>query len=231
MDRPVKNSPKLLDQLREQIRLKHYSFKTEQSYVQWVKRYILFHNKRHPKDMGEEEITRFLSQLAIENEVSASTQNQALSAIIFLYRHVLNKNLGEFRNMVWAKRPKRLPVVLTRSEVKMILDNIPGVSWLIASLLYGSGLRLNECLKLRVKDIDFEKGQILIRSAKGEKDRFTVLPSSIMMPLKQHLLKVQKLHQQDLQNGYGRVQLPNAIERKYPKASEEWGWQYIFPAD
>lgn len=230
MEEQEKRPPKLLDQLRERVRIKHYSYKTEQSYVQWVKRYILFHNKRHPKDMGEQEITQFLSHLAIKQNVSASTQNQALCAIVFLYKHVLNKALGEFTKIVWAKRPKRLPVVLSREEVKEILENISGTIWLVVSLLYGSGLRLNECLKLRVKDIDFEYNQLLIRSAKGGKDRYTLLPNIIKTTLQQHLLKVQKLHQQDLKNGYGNVHLPYAIERKYPKASKEWGWQYVFPS-
>ena len=230
MDEQEKRPPKLLDQLRELLRIKHYSYKTEQSYVRWVKRYILFHNKRHPKDMGEQEITQFLSHLAIKQNVSASTQNQALCAIVFLYKHVLNKAPGEFTKIVWAKRPKRLPVVLSREEVKEILENISGTIWLVVSLLYGSGLRLNECLKLRVKDIDFEYNQLLIRSAKGGKDRYTLLPNIIKTTLQQHLLKVQKLHQQDLKNGYGNVHLPYAIERKYPKAAKEWGWQYAFPS-
>jgi len=231
MDEQEKRPPKLLDQQRERIRIKHYSYKTEQSYVQWVKRYILFHNKRHPKDMGEKEIAQFLSHLAMKENVSASTQNQALCATVFLYKHVLKKELGEFSNIVWAKRPKRLPVVLTREEVKEILENLSGVSWLVVGLLYGSGLRLNECLKLRVKDVDFGYNQIVICSGKGEKDRRTVLPNNVIIPLRQHLIKVKEVRERDLEAGYGKVYLSYAIERKYPNAAKEWDWQYIFPAN
>jgi len=231
MDEQEKRPPKLLDQLHERIRIKHYSYKTEQSYVQWVKRYILFHNKRHPKDMGEKEIAQFLSHLAMKENVSASTQNQALCATVFLYKHVLKKELGEFSNIVWAKRPKRLPVVLTREEVKEILENLSGVSWLVVGLLYGSGLRLNECLKLRVKDVDFGYNQIVICSGKGEKDRRTVLPNNVIIPLRQHLIKVKEVRERDLEAGYGKVYLSYAIERKYPNAAKEWDWQYIFPAN
>jgi len=231
MEEQGKKPPKLLDQLRERVRLKHYSYKTEQSYVQWVKRYILFHNKRHPKDMGEKEIAQFLSHLAVNENVSASTQNQALSAIVFLYRQVLKIELGEFTDIVWAKQPKRLPIVLTKEEVKEIIDNLSGVSWLVISLLYGSGLRLNECLDLRIKDIDFHYNQILVRSGKGGKDRYTILPNNVKKPLQDHIQKVQKLHEKDLKDGYGTVNLPNAIQRKYPNAAREWGWQYVFPAN
>jgi len=230
MEAQEKKPPKLLDQVRESVRLRHYSYKTEKSYIQWVKRYILFHNKRHPKDMGEKEIVQFLTHLAVEENVSASTQNQALSAIVFLYRHVLKIELGEFGDIVWAKRPKRLPVVLTKDEVKEIIDNISGVSWLVISLLYGSGLRLNECLNLRIKDIDFHYNQILVRSGKGGKDRYTILPNNVKKQLQEHIQKVQKLHEKDLKDGYGNVHLPNAIQRKYPNAAKEWDWQYVFPA-
>lgn len=231
MDEQEKRPPKLLDQLRELLKKKHYSYKTEQSYVQWVKRYISFNNKRHPKDMGEQEITQFLSHLAVKENVSASTQNQALCAIVFLYRHVLNKELGKFSKIVRAKRPKRLPVVLTRKEVKEILENISGASWLVVSLLYGSGLRLNECLKLRVKDVDFAHNQIIIRSGKGEKERRTFLPNNVITSLRQHLIKVKEIHERDLEAGYGKVYLPYTIERKYPDPAKEWDWQYIFTAN
>jgi len=180
--------------------------------------------------MGEQEITQYLTHLAMEDNVAASTQNQALCAIVFLYKHVLNQKMGEFSNIVWAKRPKRLPVVLTRDEVKEILENISGVSWLVVSLLYGSGLRLNECLDLRIKDIDFKYSQILVRSGKGGKDRYTILPNNTKKSLQEHLRKVQQLHEKDIKEGYGSVHLPYAIQRKYPKAAKEWAWQYIFPS-
>ena len=222
--------PKLLDQLREALRIRHYSSKTEQSYVQWVKRYIIFHNKRHPSEMGEGEIRQFLNHLAVDKQVTASTQNQALCAIIFLYKYVIEKEPGEFRNVIWAKKSIRLPVVLTREEVRAIIENLTGDNRLVVSLLYGSGLRLNECLGLRVKDIDFANSLIIVRAAKGDKDRSTILAENLKPALMQQMERVKILHQNDLAEGYGIVSLPNAIDRKYPNCGREFAWQYIFPA-
>jgi integron integrase len=225
---PVKT--KLLDQVRHAIRARHYSIRTEEAYVNWIKRFVLFHNKRHPQEMGVEEINQFLSHLAVKNNVAASTQNQAMCAILFLYKNILNRDLGRIDNLVWAKKPKRLPVVLTREEVKQLLAQLSGVKWLMANLLYGSGLRLMECLRLRVKDIDFGYRQIIIRDAKGQKDRVTMLPQKLIEPLQQQIRKLKKLHDQDLQNGFGAVWLPGALEKKYPNAIREFGWQYVFPS-
>lgn len=222
--------PKLLDQLRSQLRLRHYSIRTEQAYLHWVRRFILFHNKRHPAQMAEPEISEFLSHLAEDKNVAASTQNQALSAILFLYRDVLGIALRQIENVERAKKPARLPVVFTREEVRAVLAHLEGSKWLIASLLYGSGLRLMECLRLRVKDIDFQYGQITVRDGKGGKDRVTTLPDPLREPLLRHLERVKALHQLDLRQGYGQVYLPFALERKYPNASRQWGWQYVFPA-
>jgi integron integrase len=222
--------PKLLDQVREAIRTRHYSPRTEKSYVHWIKRLIFFHGKRHPAEMGENEIAQFLSSLASELHVSASTQNQALNAILFLYREVLRKEIGYINGVVRAKRPHRLPVVLTRHEVKSILGVLDYSDWLIAVLLYGAGLRLMECLQLRVKDIDFTNNQIVIRAGKGDKDRHTMLPVAVKEPLAKHLELMKEQHRSDLERGIGRVTLPNALERKYPNAGKEWGWQWVFPA-
>ena len=227
---PTVQKPKLLDQVREAIRTRHYSPKTEESYAHWIKRFIFFHNKRHPAEMGEKEIAQFLSSLASELHVSASTQNQALNAILFLYRNVLRKEIGYVEGVIRAKRPNRLPVVLTRQEMKSILGILDGVEWLMAMLLYGAGLRLMECLQLRVKDIDFTSNQILVRSGKGNKDRHTMLPAAVKDVLYKHLKDVKRLHEEDLQKGLGRVVLPNALDRKYPNADKEWGWQWVFPA-
>jgi integron integrase len=204
--------------------------RTEEAYVSWIKRFILFHGKRHPLQMGEDEVTRFLSALAVHRHVSGSTQNQALCVLIFLYRHVLGLNLGWVEDVVRAKRPQRLPVVLTRPEVKMLLGALPGVHWIMASLLYGAGLRLLDCLRLRVKDIDFASHQILLREGKGKKDRRTMLPAAVQEPLTAHLDHVRQLHQHDLAQGFGRVYMPDALQRKYPHANSEWGWQWVFPA-
>ncbi len=228
--RPQHQKPKLLDQVRAKIRLKHYSIRTEQCYVDWIKRYIFFHGKRHPLEMAEHEIEQFLNDLAVEKKVSASTQNQALSAVVFLYREVLNKEIGWMDNLERAKQPQRLPVVLTETEVRNVLAQLDGRNWLMASLLYGAGLRLMECLRLRVKDIDFEYRQITVRDGKEDKDRITMLPESSAELLKHQLEKSRILHQQDLAAGYGAVYLPYALERKYKNASREWGWQYVFPA-
>lgn len=214
--------PRLLDQVRHAIRLKHYSLKTEKSYIHYIRDYILFHNKQHPKDMGAEEIRAYLTHLAVQQNVAASTQNVALSALLFLYRHVLQIELPYIDGIERAKTPERVPVVFTRSEVKAILSQLDGMHHLVASLLYGSGLRLNEGLQLRVKDIDFEYRQVTVRDGKGEKDRVTMLPGSSIAPLKQQLEKTRQLHQQDLALGYGAVYLPYALERKYPNANREW---------
>ncbi len=230
MSEQIKKPPKLLDQVREKIRVKHYSYRTEQAYVQWVKRFILFHNKKHPKDMGEKEITQFLSHWAVNRNISASTQNQALCAIVFLYKHVLNKDLNEFGNIQWAKRPKRLPVVFSKNEMRQILDEMSGIYKVMATLLYGAGLRLTECLQLRVKDIDFDYQQITVRSGKGEKDRVTVLPESVTEPLKKHINKVIDIHDKDIQEGYDSVYMPYALDRKYPNAGKEIGWHFLFPS-
>jgi integron integrase len=222
--------PRLLDQISAKLRLKHYSKRTEEAYIRWIKRFIFFHKKRHPKDMGEKEISAFLTHLAVKGKVAASTQNQAMNAIVFLYREILNRDLGEFSNVVRAKRPAKLPVVFTREEVRRVLKKLDGTYKLIAGLMYGSGLRLMECLRLRVKDVDFAMNQIVVRDGKGEKDRVTMLPASLKQLLQLHLNKVKALHEEDLHQGYGEVYLPYALERKYPNAAREWAWQYLFPA-
>jgi integron integrase len=222
--------PRLLDQVRQVIRIRHYSIRTEQAYVQWVRRFILFHGKRHPREMGAAEVTAYLSHLAIARNVSASTQNQALNAILFLYRDVLKIKLPWLEQVQRAKKPQHLPVVFTKREVKALLAKLEGTRWLMASVIYGGGLRLMECLRLRVKDVDFQYGQLLIRDAKGQKDRVTILPQALVDPLRTHLARVRQLHEADIQAGFGRVFLPNALEHKYPSANTEWGWQYVFPA-
>jgi len=222
--------PKLLDQVRLAIRARHYSQSTEEAYVAWIKRFIFFHGVRHPAEMGEPEINQFLTDLAANKKVSASTQNQALSALLFLYQRVLEKPLEWVNPAVRAKKPKRLPVVLTREEVRRILDLMDGAPKLVATLLYGAGLRLHECLELRFKDIDFTHNQILVRDGKGQKDRITTLPASVKEPLLAHLRNVWRLHQKDLREGAGRVALPHALARKYANADREWGWQWAFPA-
>jgi integron integrase len=227
---PVGRKPKLLDQVRETIWIRHYSVRTEEAYVSWIKRFILFHGKRHPLEMGEDEITRFLSALAVHEQVSASTQNQALCALLFLYRHVLDPDVRWLQDVIRAKRPQRLPVVLTRPEVKALLGALEGVHWIMASLLYGAGLRLLECLRLRVKDTDFSSHQILVREGKGNKDRRTILPAAVKERLAAHLEHVRQRHQYDLAQGFGRVYVPDALQRKYPHANSEWGWQWVFPA-
>lgn len=229
-DPTVQSKPKLLDQVRTAIRLRHYSLRTEKAYVHWIKRFILFHNKRHPCEMGESEVGQFLSFLATESHVSASTQNQALNALLFLYREVLETPIGYINGVVRAKRPKRLPVVLSRPEVKGILEFLEGTEWLMAMLLYGAGLRLMECLRLRVKDIDLVTNQIIVRGGKGDKDRVTMLPTAVQEPLRRHLAAVKTQYQRDVASGQGGVSLPDALEKKYPTASKEWSWQFVFPA-
>lgn len=227
---PVSGSPKLLDQVRDLIRVKHYSIRTERTYLDWIKRYILFHDKRHPKDMGATEVTAFLTHLAVVGQVSSSTQNQALSAILFLYREVLDIELPWLNDVVRAKLPQRLPMVLTRSEVRAILDRLSDDYALMGQLLYGTGMRLMECVRLRVKDVDFERLEILIRDGKGAKDRITMLPGSIVPLLQAHLLKRRAMFDDDGRAGKVSVYLPDALAVKYPNAPREWGWQYVFPA-
>lgn len=224
------HKPKLLDQVHQVIRMLHYSPKTEESYVHWIKRFIFFHDKRHPAEMSEKEISCFLSSLASEAHVSASTQNQALNAILFLYREVLRKDIRYIDGIIRAKKPSRLPVVLTKEEVQNVLRRLSGTQWLMAMLLYGAGLRLMECCRLRVKDIDFPQNQILVRAAKGDKDRHTMLPGAVKQPLLRHLQVVKQQHERDLERRLGRVALPNALGKKYPNAGKEWGWQWVFPA-
>jgi integron integrase len=221
---------KLLERVRETIHRKHYSQKTEQAYLNWIKQYILFHDKKHPQDMAATEVEAFLIYLAVERKVAASTQNQALSAILFLYREVLQKPVETGFKYIGAKRPKRLPVVLTKSEVQQILVRLSGDTKLVVQLLYGSGLRLNEAVRLRVKDIDFEQSQIIVRDGKGAQDRISMLPERVLEPLKAHLVNVEDIYQQDLRNGFGRVELPYALSRKYPNANREWIWQFVFPS-
>jgi integron integrase len=227
MNKPPK---KLLDRVRDAIRIKHYSIRTEETYVNWIRRFILFHGKRHPRDMGAPEIEAFLTHLAVERRVAASTQNQALSALLFLYREVLRQDLDLPINAVRAKKPARLPTVLTREEVHHVIGFLSGTHKLMAKLLYGSGLRVMECVRLRVKDLDFDHRQIIVRDGKGAKDRVTMLPDALILPLQEHLRHVWRIHETDLAEGYGSVYLPFALENKYPNASREWIWQYIFPA-
>jgi integron integrase len=222
--------PRLLDRLRDAIRRRHYSRRTEEAYVHWTRRFIYFSGKRHPSQLGEPEVTAFLNHLATERNVAASTQNQALSALLFLYREALGEELDWLDGLVRAKRPQRMPVVLTRGEVERLLAALEGTNWLMASLLYGTGMRLMECLRLRVKDLDFEYRQILVRDGKGQKDRVTMFPERLLTPLRNHLEKVHQLHQLDLREGYGEVHLPYALARKYPRAGYDWGWQYVFPS-
>lgn len=222
--------PKLLTQVRNILRMKHYSYRTEKTYIHWIKRFIFFNNKRHPDLLGEKEINAFLSHLAVKEQVSASTQDLALNSIVFLYKQVLQKDMGDFGAFIRAKKPKHIPVVLTQNEVKLILSHIHGVAWLMVSLLYGSGLRHIECLRLRVKDIDFGYHQIIVRDGKGSKDRVTVLPEKLIKPLSLQLNKAKLLHQEDLENGFGSVALPDSLSKKYPNAPYEWKWQYVFPS-
>ena len=220
---------KLLDQMREALRLKHYSYRTEEAYSDWVRRFILFHNKRHPAEMGAPEIQTFLAYLAGEKKVSASTQNQALSAILFLYREVLHKEIEPIL-LSSAKRPEHLPTVLTREEVLRLINQLSGTHKLMAQLLYGSGLRLMECIRLRVKDIDFDYKTITVRDGKGEKDRIVTLPETVVPELRRQIERVRLLHEEDLAAGFGEVYLPYALAEKYPNAAREFIWQYLFPA-
>lgn len=226
----VAQPPKLLDRVRGEIRVRHYSRRTEEAYVHWIRRYIVFHGKRHPRELGVQEISAFLTWLATGQRVAASTQNQAFSALLFLYRAVLKMEVGEIERVSRAQVPVRVPVVLTRDEVRRVLDALKGTSWLVAALLYGAGLRLQECLELRVKDVDLESNQLTVRRGKGQKDRRTMLPLMLKERLRTHLLGVRSQHDQQVARGEGRVALPSAIGRKYPGASTEWVWQFVFPA-
>lgn len=222
---------KLLDQARERARLKHYALRTEEAYVGWIKRFILFHKKRHPAEMGAADIEAFLAHLAAYDHVAPSTQNQALASLLFLYRDVLNQELDRPVNVPWADRPKKLPTVLTPAEALQVITCLPGIYQLIGKLLYGSGLRLMECLRLRVKDVDFGQNLILVRDGKGAKDRVTVLPQTTVIPLQEQLQRAKQWHARDLEQGFGSVYLPHALEHKYPNANRDWLWQYVFPAD
>ena len=227
----VAPAPRLLDQVRQRIRVKHYSIRTETAYLDWIKRYIRFFDKRHPREMSAAHVERFLTHLAVEKDVAASTQNQAKSALLFLYKEVLAVELPWLDGVTQARVPKRLPVVLTKAEVARVLARMPhGVQQIAGGLLYGAGLRLMECLRLRVKDVEFARGEILVREGKGFKDRITMLPRGLSQSLAAHLEKVRELHLQDLAEGFGDVYLPHALDRKYPNAGREWGWQYVFPS-
>ena len=225
------SAPKLLDRVRWHLRVKHYSIRTEAVYLDWIRRFILFHNKRHPDEMGEGEIAAFLTHLAVNRNVAASTQNQALSALLFLFQQVLDRKLDFIAGVERVRRPPKLPVVFTPAEARGVLARLKGDYRLMAHLLYGSGLRLLECLRLRVKDIDFGYRQITVREGKGMRERITILPERLCRPLQAHLARVRELHLQDLAQGSGVVYLPSALPRKYPNAAREWAWQYIFPAD
>ncbi len=227
---PGSNTPRLHDAIVQAIRVRHLSIRTEEAYLGWIKRFILFHHRRHPAEMGVKEINAFLTHLAVERHVSASTQNQAFAALLFLYKQVLEIDPGLIEGAIRANRPKRLPVVLTKPEVQLVLGQLSGVPQLIARLLYGSGLRLLESLRLRVKDVDFARNELIVREGKGNKDRRTMLPESVKPDLQTHLESVRVLHQNDLADGFGQVYLPDALEQKLPNAPAEWKWQYVFPS-
>ena len=226
----VPTEPRLLDQVRNKIRTKHYSIRTEQAYVDWIRRFVLFNGKRHPLAMGAPEVEAFLTHLAVVRHVAASTQNQAKSALLFLYKEVLNQDLPWLGKVEQAKAPQRLPVVLTPGEVQTLLSRLEGTNWMMASLLYGAGLRLMECMRLRVKDIEFVRREILVRDGKGGKDCVTMLPTALVNPLKAHLVRIRERHALDLAEGFGRVHMPTALAIKYPNAAREWPWQYVFVA-
>lgn len=221
--------PRLLDLMRDELRSRHYSARTERAYCLWVKRFVQFHSLRHPADMGAREINAFLTHLAVDQQVSASTQNQALSGLLFLYRYVYGFDIGDVGDVVRARKSQHLPVVLTREEVRAVLAEMDGESWLMASLLYGSGLRLTECLRLRVQDVEFGRGEVAVRDGKGNKDRVTMLPESLKAPLREQFERARRVHKKDLRDGWGRTILPDALCRKYPNAPQEWVWQWVFP--
>ena len=227
---PEIGRPRLLERVHQAIRARYYSRRTEEAYVHWIRRFIFFSGKRHPELLGEAEVTSFLNHLASERKVASATQNQALSALLFLYREVLGRELPWLDGVQRPSRPTRLPTVLTRAEVERILAQLTGTRWLVASLLYGAGLRVMECLRLRVKDVDLSYRQVLVRDGKGEKDRVTMLPERLVQPVRSHLERVHLLHSRDLRDGYGEVNLPYALARKYPRAGREWCWQFVFPS-
>ncbi len=227
---PGKYSSPFLDSMRAVFRTMHYSIRTERSYIDWTKRFILFHDKRHPREMGGVEISQFLTYLAVKRNVSPATQNQALNALVFLYKHVLNQPLEDIQGAVRAKKKTKLPTVLTNDEVSNLLRQLSGPHWLAACLMYGSGLRLMECLRLRVLNLDFDRKAIFVMNGKGGKDRIVTLADQLLIPLKRHLQNVKNLHEKDLADGFGEVYLPYALERKYPNAAKQWHWQYVFPA-
>ena len=222
--------PRLLEQVRAEIRARHYSRRTEEAYVHWIRRFIVFHGRRHPRELAGPEISSFLTWLAVEQHVAASTQNQALSGLLFLYRKVLHQDVGVVELLPRARMPSKVPVVLSPSEVRQVLDQLTGVPRIVATLLYGAGLRLQECLELRVKDLDFERREITVRRGKGQKDRRVMLPDAVRRTLEEHVAGVRRLHHADLAAGYGRVVLPDALDRKYPNACTDWAWQFVFPA-
>lgn len=226
----VGTAPRFLDRLRESLRVRHYSLRTEDAYLDWVRRFILFHGKRHPKDMGAPEVQAFLSHLAVDRRVSPSTQNQAKAALLFLYRHLLEVDLPWLGEVVQARRQPRLPVVLTPGEVRAVLDQMEGGMALVAQVLYGTGMRLMEGLRLRVKDVEFERREIVVRDGKGGKDRVTMLPDRLTAPLREHLERVRALHDRDLAEGFGEVGLPDALAEKTRTAPRAWGWQWVFPS-
>jgi integron integrase len=222
--------PRLLEQVRGAVRRRHYSYRTEKAYLHWTRRFILFHRKRHPAEMGEAEVAVFLTHLAVDRRVSASTQNQALNALLFLYKQVLNRDIGLIQGVTRAKRPRHLPTVLTRDEVQSVLTRMSGREWLMAGLMYGAGLRVTECLRLRIKDIDFGFRQIVVRDGKGQKDRTVPLPQSMVAALRMQIEAISRVHAADIADGFGEISLPDALDRKYPNAARELGWWYLFPA-
>ena len=225
-----KTKSPFLEEVRDVMRVQHYAIRTEQAYLEWIKRFILFHGKRHPDEMGESEIGVFLTHLVVDRNVASATQGQALNALIFLYRKVLNRPMGEIPGIVRSRKKVKIPVVLTQTEVASLLSKLEGVHWLTGCLLYGSGLRLMECIRLRVKDIDFDRLSITIRDGKGGKDRVVTLARELVVPLQRHLESVKTVHERDLEEGFGRVHTHYALARKYPDAAASWGWQYVFPA-
>jgi integron integrase len=222
--------PRLIDEVRRRLRLKHYSLRTEQAYVGWIRRFIIASGKRHPRELGGDDVERFLSWLAVQGKVAAGTQNQALSALLFMYRKVLDMDLPWMESMVRAKRSQRVPTVLSTGEIRRLLAAMDGRTWLLASLLYGTGMRLMECLRLRIKDVDFARMEITVRDGKGSKDRHTMLPRSLLEPMHREVERAQVLHESDVAAGFGRVWLPHALARKYPLAAMDFAWQYVFPA-
>jgi len=221
----------LLERLRQAVRVRNYSYRTEQAYLYWVEKFLRYYHHKHPAEMGTSQISRYLNHLAVQLNLAASSQNQALSALLFLYREVLGIELNWMNTLVWAKKPKKIPTVFTRQEVQQVLSQLHGTKWLMASLLYGAGLRLMECLRLRVKDVDFGFQQIIVRDGKGQQDRITILPEKLIIPLQEQIAAVKKLHDADLQEGFGEVFLPYALDRKYPNANRELRWQFVFPSE